>query len=290
MAAPELPTQQVMRGIVLMIVAASLFACVDGFSKLLAETQSVGQIVWARYTMAVPVLFATTAPSHWRSLFRTSRPLAQLGRAFIPLGTSVTMVLSVRYLPLAEATVILFTAPFIVVLLSALVLKERVPMITWMAVIVGFAAVILVARPGFGTMSGYMVFPLIGALFFAAFQLVTRWLRAGGETAHTTLAWTLAVGAVISAPFAFLTWVPVSAEAWLLMAGLGIVFGLAQALMVRAYAHASAGVLTPFSYAQLVAAAIIGMVVFAAVPDVWTVVGIIMITIAGITVARARRS
>ena len=163
-------------------------------------------------------------------------------------------------------------------------------MITWMAVIVGFAAVILVARPGFGTMSGYMIFPLIGALFFAAFQLVTRWLRAGGETAHTTLAWTLAVGAVISAPFAFLTWVPVSAEAWLLMAGLGIVFGLAQALMVRAYAHASAGVLTPFSYAQLVAAAIIGMVVFAAVPDVWTVVGIIMITIAGITVARARRS
>ena len=74
------------------------------------------------------------------------------------------------------------------------------------------------------------------------------------------------------------------------MIGLGVTFGFAQALMVRAFAHAPAGVLTPFTYAQIVAAVIIGMVVFGAAPDVWTLVGIVMMIVAGITVARARRS
>jgi drug/metabolite transporter (DMT)-like permease len=277
-----------MRGIILIVLAASLFAGVDAFSKLLAETQSVGQIIWARYTMALPVLFATTAPSHWPGLFRTTRPVSQLIRGFIPLGTSVGMVIGVRHLPLAEATVILFAAPFLVVMLSATVLKERVPAVSWFAVFVGFAAVLLVARPGFNALTEYLIFPLIGALFFALLQLVTRWLRMRGETAHTTLAWTLVTGAVVATPLAIVTWVPVSTEGWLLMAGLGLVFGGAQGLLVRAFAYAPAGVLTPFTYVQIVAAVFLGMIVFGVFPDIWSLIGIVMIILAGITVVRAK--
>jgi len=288
MEAPAPPVHDVMRGIVLIVVSACLFAGVDAFSKVLAETQSVGQIVWARYTMALPVLFLTTPPTQWPTLFRTRRPGAQLIRAIIPLGTSVGMVIGVHHLPLAEATVILFAAPFMVVALSAAALKERVPAVSWFAVVVGFAAVVLVARPGFNALSEYMVFPLIGAFFFALLQLVTRWLHSRGETTRTTLAWTLVTGALVATPFAAATWVPVSGKAWLMMIGLGIVFGGAQGLLARAFAYAPAGVLTPFTYIQIVAAVVIGATIFGVFPDIWSLIGIAMIIAAGITVTRAK--
>lgn len=279
---------QKLRGILLIIASASLFALVDGLSKLLAETQSVGQIVWARYAIALPVLIATTPRLDWRTLFRTSRPGFQLGRAVMPLGVSVSMVLAVRYLPLAEATVILFSAPFLVVALSVPLLGERVHPASWAGVVIGFAAVLLVARPGFSEISKYTVFPLAAAVFYALFQLVTRRLSTAGERPQTTLAWTLAAGTVVSTPFALATWQPVAAAGWLLMIALGVVFGLAQALMVRAFAHAPAGVLAPFGYAQIVAATIVGMLVFDAIPDGWTLLGVAMIVAAGVYVARSQ--
>jgi len=277
-----------LRGIVLVVLSASLFAGVDGLSKVLTETQSVGQIVWARYAMALPVAILTTPRIYWRTMFVTSRPLSQLVRGITPLGVSITMVLAVRYLPLAEATVILFAAPFLVVALSAPVLGERVHASSWIGVIVGFAAVTLVARPGFGTFSAYVVFPLAAAAFYALYQLVTRWLSNTGERPHTTLAWTLATGAVVATPFAILTWVPVTPRAWILMASLGIVFGLAQALMVRAFSHAPAGVLAPFTYTQIVAATVLGVLAFGSVPDGLTFLGVAMVITAGIYVIKTQ--
>src|SRR5258707_13822596 len=87
-----------LRGIALLIVSSCLFAGVDGVSKLLAETQSVGQIVWARYVLALPVLILTTRPGDWASLFRTSRPALQMLRGISPLAISPSMVLAGGYL------------------------------------------------------------------------------------------------------------------------------------------------------------------------------------------------
>ncbi len=287
-----LPEQRhdALRGIILVVLSASLFAFVDSLSKILAETQSVGQIVWARYAIALPVIVATTPRLHWRGLFKTSRPGAQLVRAAVPLGVSVTMVLAVRYLPLAEATVILFAAPFLVVALSPPFLGEKVQGATWIGVVIGFAAVILVARPGFSEISVYALFPLAAAVFYAAYQLVTRRLAALGERPQTTLAWTLATGAVVATPVAIATWAPVSGRAWLYIVALGTLFGLAQSLMVRAYAYAPAGLLAPFAYAQLVSATILSIAIFGAVPDAWTFVGIAMIIAAGVYVAHGQRT
>ena len=287
MAQPDDMSER-LRGIVLVVLSASLFAGVDGLSKILAETQSVGQIVWARYTMALPVAILTTPHVYWPTMFKTSRPLSQLLRGIVPMGVSITMVLAVRYLPLAEATVILFAAPFLVVALSAPMLGERVHPSSWIGVVVGFAAVLMVARPGFSSFSAYIVFPFAAAGFYAAYQLVTRWISKTGERAHTTLAWTLAMGAVIATPLAILTWAPVTTTAWILMASLGIVFGLAQALMVRAFSHAPAGVLAPFSYVQVVSATILGVLAFGSIPDGLTILGVVMVIASGIYVIKTQ--
>lgn len=276
-------------GIAFVVLAASMFACVDGISKILAETQSVGQIVWARYALSLPVLIATTPMVYWGSLFRTAHPWLQVGRGLMPMGVSITMVLAVRYLPLAEATTILFLSPFLVVGLSAPLLGERVHPASWIGVAAGFVGVLVVARPGFGDASFALAFPFVAAVFFALFQIVTRGLASRGEIPQTTLAWTLATGAVISTPFAIATWVPLDLHHWVLMITLGIVFGLAQSFMVRAFTHAPAAILAPFGYAQIVAAILFGMAFLDSFPDGWTLLGVTLIIAAGVYVGRSQR-
>lgn len=283
---PAPATPEALRGIVLIVLSASVFAVVDGLSKVLAETQPVWQIVWARYAIALPVLVLLTPRAEWRGLLRTAHPLRQIGRGLAPIGVSACMVLAVRYLPLAEATVILFASPFAIVALAGPMLGERVRPASWAGVVVGFAAVVIVARPGFGERSYYVLFPLAAAAFYTLYQLMTRGLTVKGERPRTTLVWTLAAGTGVATPLAILTWEPVSAVAWMLMLSLGLVFALAQFLMIQAFVHAPAGVLAPFAYAQIVAATVVGIVFFGAVPDFWTFLGVAMIVGAGVFLAR----
>ncbi len=256
-------------GILLVVVSSCFFGSVDAFSKLLADTQSVGQIVWGRYALGLLVLLVTRRPSELATLFQTRRLKLQILRGLTPLTVSVTMVLAVRYLPLAEATVVLYTGPFLVVALSVPVLRERVGAASWLGVIVGFIAVLIVARPGLSALSKFTTFPLIAAIFFAILQLITRTLSAAGERPYTTLAWTLLVGCIVSTPLAVLTWEPLSARAWAYMGGLGIVFSISQLMMIRAFVHAPAGLLAPFTYIQIISATVLGILVFGDIPDLW---------------------
>lgn len=198
------------------------------------------------------------------------------------------MVLAVRHLPLAEATVILYIGPLLVVALSQPLLGEKVRLSAWVGVCVGFLAVLIVARPGFSDLSLYTLFPIIAALFYSFFQIFTRKLGAAGERPQTTLAWTLAIGVAIATPMAAMTWRPLSGIGWLAMIALGLAFGLAQIFTIRAFAYAPANRLAPFSYAQIIGAALFGMAVFGAVPDAWTWLGIALIVGAGLYVMKTR--
>jgi drug/metabolite transporter (DMT)-like permease len=276
-------------GIGLVVVSALFFGCVDGFSKMLADTQSVAQIVWTRYALALPLLILATRPSGLRALFRTRRPGLQILRGLTPLMISAGMVLGVRYLPLADTTVIFFAAPFLVVALGSPLLGERVGASNWIAVAIGFAAVLVVARPGFRELSHFAVFPLIAAFFAAMLQLITRYLAASGERPATTLAWTLLSGAIAMTPLTIALWEPPDAEAWLLMLALGATFGIAQLLMIRGLAHAPASLLAPLNYAQIISAVLFGLIVFGEFPDLWTLLGIFMLIGSGVYVVRRRR-
>ncbi|QIG46705.1 DMT family transporter [Nordella sp. HKS 07] len=277
-----------LRAVALMVAAAGIFAMLDGLSKILATEQSVGQIVWARYTFAIPVLLWASPSAEWRALFRTRQRRTQIIRGLIPLCISIMMVLAVRYLPLAEATVILYLGPLLVVALAPALLSETVRLSAWIGVGIGFLAVLIVARPGLSELSLYALFPLAAAVLYSFFQIFTRKLGAAGELPETTLAWTLAIGTIVATPMAVAAWEPLSGLNWLIMIALGFTFGLAQIFTIRAFALAPANRLAPFSYAQIIGAVLFGIVVFGAVPDIWTVLGIGMIIGAGIYVMRSR--
>ncbi len=273
-----------LRGILFLIIAVGCFGAVDGLSKMLIDTQSFGQIMLARYALALPLLLAVTSPAKWPGLFRTQSVMWQIIRGLLPVIIGGLMVFAVTFLPLAEATVILFAGPFFVVALSGWLLDEKVSLSSWIGVAVGFLAVLIVARPGFDELSQYALFPAVAAVFYALFQLLTRRLGTLGEAPVTTLAWTLVVGNAVAIPLAIADWQPPSATGWMLILAVGITFGAGQYFLAKAFALAPANVLTPFTYFQILSAVIFGVVVFGDIPDAWTFLGIAMILAAGLYV------
>lgn len=269
------------RGILFLIAAVALFGVVDGLSKILVNSQSFGQVVLWRYALALPVLMLVRGPGNWKNLFQTRMVGLQIFRGLTPVVIGGLMIFAVRYLPLAEATVILFAGPFFVVALSGWMLRERVSGSSWIGVAVGFLAVIIVARPGFDELSRYTIFPALAALFYALLQLLTRRLSNAGEHPTTTLAWTLLVGTLIGIPLAISDWHPLSPPTWFLILSLSASFGLGQYFLAKAFSLAPASVLTPFSYFQIFSAVVFGLIAFNDIPDQWTIVGIALILAAG---------
>ena len=269
------------RGILCLIASVTLFGMVDGLSKLIITKETFGQIMLSRYLLPLIVIIAFTKPHRRSALFSTHKLPLQIIRGIMPVMVGSLMVLAVTYLPLAEATVILFAGPFFVVALSGWFLGERVTVDSWIGVAIGFAAVLLVARPGFTDVSIYAVLPAIAALFYAGLQLMSRRLGALGIDPNSTLTWTLLIGTLLSLPLAIYDWKPLTLDSALISLGLAVTFGLGQYFLAKAFALAPANALTPFSYFQILSAVVFGIIVFGEVPDALTGLGILMIIAAG---------
>lgn len=274
-----------LQGILLLVASVTVFAGADALSKVLVQSLSISQTLNARFIFALPFLLAMTPISHWKSMLRTPLPLLQILRGSAPVIVSLAIVIGVKYLPLADTTVVVFSAPFLVVAFSGAVLGERVGSRAWAGVILGFLGVLAVARPGAAGFSPYMIFPGVAAIFYALLMFISRRLVAVGDSAATTLAWTLLVGVVVTTPMAALDWKPVSASAWMLAVASGATFFAGQYLITKAFEYAPANILAPFTYFQILAAAGLGILFFNEYPDAWTWIGIAIILASGAIIA-----
>ena len=132
-------------GIALMCAAVACFALLDTTAKYLSLSMSTLQIVWARYTGAFLFPFIVSNPWTRPGLTRTTRPLLQIGRSMLLLGSTLCNFAALRYLQLDEAVALVFSTPFFVAALSWPMLGERVRWRRWSAVAVGFIGVLVIA-------------------------------------------------------------------------------------------------------------------------------------------------
>jgi drug/metabolite transporter (DMT)-like permease len=275
------------RPILLLALGVTMFGVMDGLGKLLAAEHSVTQIVWARYAFALPVVLSMRRPGTWPALLRCERPALQAARGLLPLLASVAVILGLSTLPLADFTAISFASPLLVVALSVPLLKERISLDSWLGVVCGFTGVLVIVRPGMEAIAWAAIFPLATAAFFALYQLLTR-LVSRNDDPTVTLAWTISVGLVLTTLLLPFDWWWVDRASWILLALSGLLFGIGQFLLIQAYSMAPAAVLAPFTYVQILAATLFGVLVFHAVPDLWTLLGTGLIIFAGLYVVRPR--
>jgi drug/metabolite transporter (DMT)-like permease len=276
------------RGILLIMTSVFLFSSMDTLAKLMLKTYPLPPLIWARYTVHMVFMLILLAPRMGLDLVRTKRPGIQVLRGVTLVSSTAFFYLSLRHLPLAEAAAITFVAPVLVSALSGPMLGERVTRRQWAAVTLGFAGVLIIIRPGGGLLTGAIVFPLVTALLFALYQVMTRKL-AGRENPFTTLFFTALVGAIatsLALPFHWQTPTPSQAA---LMIVIGCLGGFGHFLLIRAVEVASPTALAPFLYTQLVWSTLLAYLAFREFPDGVSLLGMLVIVLAGLLAVNWKR-
>jgi drug/metabolite transporter (DMT)-like permease len=270
---PEIERHQRLTGIALMCGAVACFACLDSSAKFLSRDMSVIQVVWARYTGAFVLAFVLSNPLTRPGLIRSKRQVLQVGRSLSLLLSSFLNFLALRYLQLDQALAITFSTPFLVAALAGPVLDEWIGVRRWAAIAVGFLGVLVVARPGFGSIHPAALLSLAAAFTLAFYNVTTR-LLARYDPSETTLFYSNFVGFIATTPLLPLVWTPpASGRDIVLMIAVGVFGTVGHYLLIVAHRFTPASVLSPFMYTQLLWAGALGYLVFHDVPNKWTLTG-----------------
>ena len=271
------------KGSVCMIAAGLLMTIQDAISKSLTTDFHPGEIMFLRGLFTfVPIAIIIAMRSGGIGQLRSRNLKGTIIRAVLGGATSIFVVISFVYLPLADALAIIFLSPIMLTALSSPMLGERVGWRRWLAVLVGFAGLLLMVRPSGAGIPFFYFFPLFTALLSALRDVATRRLR-NDDTAVSILFYSMVAGVLIGAstmPVFGAQW-PSSAQ-WGLLACAGILNSLSHLLAIQALLLAPGGTMAPFRYLSLVWAVVIGCLIWGDVPDVWKLTGGMLVVGAGL--------
>jgi drug/metabolite transporter (DMT)-like permease len=243
----------------------------------------VVQILCIRNAFLVVAILLTAGLHDWATLFRISDPIMQTSRAVLPFLASMFLFLALKYVPLAEATAIMFASPLFLTILSIYMLGERVGAKHWSAILLGFLGVGIILRPGSEAGHWAALLLLLAAAFIALYQIITKTLSLSASLSATLL-FTGAVGTVLTILFLPFFWTTPDLIGALLIIALGIAYGASHYFWFKALAIAPASTLAPFVYTQIIAATAFGFIIFHEVPDLQTVIGSAIIIASGLIV------
>ena len=272
-----------------LVLASTVFlSCSDVTAKYLASSVPAIEIAWLRYVVFLLILLPAILHARPRRMLRSNRPGLQVFRALALVTSSILFISSLRFLPIAEATATSFAAPLFITALSIPFLGEKVGPRRWAATIVGLAGVLVVVRPGTSAFQPASILPMMAALSWASAVVVTRQTSAM-DTALTTLSYSAMIGVLVLTALLPLVW---TFPDWHTI-GFGVLIGCAATaghwLIVIAFRYGDASVLAPFTYTQLVWSTGLGVIVFGAIPDVWTITGATVIVLSGLYTAHRER-
>lgn len=285
---------QIPRGIMYMVASTVVFAAVNAVVKWELALYPVGEVAFFRSLFACFAVSLLILPRTGWAVLRTRRYRAHLQRGISQFGSMTCMFLALRVLSLGSAVAISFSAPLFTTLLSIVVLKEKVGIHRWSALVVGFAGVLVVTHPGAGTLTAGAFFALANAILISTVAVAIRRMSATESTETLTI---YQMG-VITLCTAFLLPLGVRLPAWqdALALGLaGIGNGIAQYWWTRALSLAPPSAVVPFNYLSLVWATILGFAIWGDRPTETLIVGSAIVVASGLyilwreTLRRAQR-
>jgi len=275
-ASPD-PAQNSARGILLYIIAVFLIIVMNAFIKKATEYHTPVEAVFYRGIVAMALLLGYAAAKKHYRIYQTTRLKSHLGRSICGNIGVVMVFWSYSLMPMADVTALLFAAPLIVTMLSALVLKETVGLYRWAAVITGFCGVLLIAQPSGGGYPYYGILVVLTAAFSTA--LVQIFLRDLGKTedAMTTVFYFLAFGILCSGLYMIFQGSWPHPAALIPLIGAGITGGIQLILKTQAFRLAEASLLSPIAYTSIVWATLIGWIFWGDLPGLLMVAGTIIV-------------
>ncbi|MFT6021998.1 MAG: drug/metabolite transporter (DMT)-like permease [Ascidiaceihabitans sp.] len=270
-------------GIMVMIASTFVLALQDGVSRHLASEYNVLMIVMLRYWFFATfvITIAMREAGGLRKAATTKQPVLQIARGIILAAEVCVGILAFTYLGLVDTLAIFICYPLIVAALSGPVLGETVGWRRWAAIGVGFIGVMIILQPGRGVFELAGVLPLLSAVMFAAYALMTRFASRRDSTA-TSFFWTGTVGCVFMTAIAIWAWEPMIPIDWMWMGVLCVTGAIGHWLLIKCYELAEASAVQPFAYFHLVFGTIVGVAVFGEVVEINVAIGAAIVVAAGL--------
>lgn len=278
--------ENLLLGALLTTAAFFCVALVGMLAKVSGEYTSTGVLLL--FQNAICLVFIL--PVAWRggvAALRTKRIGLHLLRAATGTGCWYALFVAIKHIPLANATLLTYSAPLWMPLIAWAVTRRRVAVPTWLGAGIGFVGILLVLQPqGHGFSAGEMS-ALAGALLLAVAMMSVRWLGAT-EPVTRVLVFYFLLATVMSVPIAIADWQPVASQGWPWLIALGFAQLFSQALIVVAYRYASAEKVGPFIYTVIVFTAVIDWIVWDHRPTVTTYLGMTLVIGGGLLAMRAK--
>jgi drug/metabolite transporter (DMT)-like permease len=275
-----------LRGILLVLAAVTLFACMDTTGKYLMTKYNVPLVATVRYGLNLIILAGLMMPRHGTTLWKTQRTTLVVVRGLALCVATMLMGFALRLMPVGETVAIIYLQGFGVMLAAGYFLKEKISVVGWHAAVVGFAGVLLIARPGSALDPVGVILALCCAAVSVSYILLSRVLAATETTMsmlfHVALWGTLVFAVMLTLNWQSYTFNPLDIGLLLFMGSASL---FAHFMLTSAYRFAPASLLAPFNYFHIGLAVIMGWLVYNHVPDGWALLGMAMIAVSGAAIA-----
>lgn len=282
---PNIKPDHIGRAIAWLLFGVAGGLGLDLCAKQILQTYSLSQFVLVRSLIGVAI-FLALAPRFFGgfSQLRTRRLGWHLLRTLLAVGAMYGFFYGLSKMPLIDALALGYTAPLMVTALSVPFLGEHVGWRRWAAVIGGFIGTLIILRPGGGEFSFASIAILFAAFCYACQAIASRHLATESLLSLSVY--------VVAGPLLVATtlidgdsWQPLDFFGWLLMTGAAIGSVIAWVGFLNGYRHAAPSILAPFEYLAIIAGAVAGYVIWDEVPDIWVLIGALVIIGSGLYVA-----
>jgi drug/metabolite transporter (DMT)-like permease len=270
------------RGMIFMVIAMALFAANDAGTKYAAATLPVSEVMVIRGGFAIVFLLAILA---WRGELRDTPKMFDWQvslRGFAEAASGVLLISALALMPLGNVLTIIQLVPFVMTIIAAIMLGERVGWRRWLAVAAGFIGVLLVVKPATGAFNAASLFALAATLTILSRDMLARAIGTRVPAFIVALASIVAGIAVGAIGSFFQEWRAPDMAAILSLFLAGIFIVLAQFFIVLAYRGTELSAVAPFRYSIVAFAVVYGFIVFREVPDLLSFAGMAIMIVAGI--------
>lgn len=278
-----------LRGVVLMIAAVGSFSIMDAFMKALAARYPPLQIACLRGASSLPFVFAIYAATGRIGELRVVRWWPHVLRALLAILMLATWVWALEHSSMVDTYAVYMSAPLLVVLFAALLLRESVGRHTWIAIVAGLAGVVVMLKPsaeGVASLAGLAA--LVSTLAYALVLVLVR-VMATTESTASMVFWFLLMLAVGAGALATPGWVAIASMDWPWIAGIGLTGWIGQHLITVAFRVAPASAVAPFEYTALLWAALIDWIIWQSLPGPRIYVGASIVVAAGLYLLHRER-
>ena len=269
-------------GIALVTLATFCFAILDAAAKWLVQSLPVVEVVWLRFAIHVVAMALLLSPTQGLAIWRVNDWRLHLLRSAMLASMTGLNFWALQYLQLAVTGAMQFTVPILIALMSSWWLHEKLDARRWLAVVGGFLGVLLVIRPGSQDFHPAIFLSVMNALLYAAFNMLTRRMAATESPQAMQLLSASGAALVLAVP-ALLQWQsPPDGLTWAVLVLCGLMGGVGHLFVAMAHRYASASVLGPFLYQQILYMTLWGWLVFQQVPDAFVVAGALVVVASGL--------